>query len=275
MSDITEITQKLDALQYPQLVALEKKMQADGTLPAPNSRNSKAKKAIMQRILSNVKKQRAHVVPIVIPYPPKAPEVPEKPRLPKVVSVPSENDDDDEDLDTLVQKYIRTYTRPQAAAAKKLFTGDVVFPENGYRGEAVRIVGKPFVDKEGKQKFAMEYPIPFSNGDIMLPPWVFEEGLQRGFSMEQLKDVYEQGPFAVLIYPYHIQKQRNALKYNKQGKITSLLTAWGPDLGVGDELFDKDHAYFNDLDGPLMMSDLFPGRPLTNEGGNKKRVTKK
>jgi hypothetical protein len=128
--------------------------------------------------------------------------------------------------------------------------GDIIMPTEFYRGDGTFIVG------ENKK---LESPIMFVNGEIMLPPWVFEKGMQNGFTFEQLKAIYDNVySLSLVVYPFALQG--SSLKHLKSGVITSLRT-YEPTSGI-DVSFKKGEDHYDDLSKSLRMSTLFPNATM-------------
>lgn len=233
MSTIEEIKQQLLQLPQQQLLALEKEMKPT------SGRGRNTKEAIISRMVTHLKKQNptSVVQQVTIPAPIEKPSV--AARLPKV------------------WKYDEEKVNPAQFIKKKKTaqSGDIIIPEDGAeRGNGVYIVG---------ENNKMVSPIGFMNGEIMLPPWVLQKGLDRGFTLEQLLPIYKEVISGVIVYPYAYQG--DSLKYNKQNGVISALRVYS-DMGPppdGNFVLNKDHYYYKDLSDKtdLNMKYLFPHVP--------------
>jgi hypothetical protein len=234
----TDLENKLNSLSYDQIKELEGKMIKDKTLQKARKGTSRTKDAIINRIIRSITKGSASADRMInIPIP--EPSVSQKNtvRLPKVWKFESETYIDEYEK---VKKYL-------SSRKGKMQVGDIIMPKQFYRGYGTFIVDE---DK------TLEVPITFLNGEIMLPPWVFENGMKNGFTFEQLRAAYsEADSFSLVVYPYALQG--SSLKYLKNGIIKSLRT-YGPESGEDVIIKKGDGYYYDDLDGSLYMSDLFP-----------------
>ena len=234
----TDLENKLNSLSYDQIKELEGKMIKEKSLEKARKGTSRTKDAIINRIIRSVTKASISADRMInIPIP--EPSVSQKNtvRLPKVWKFESETDTDEYEK---AKKYL-------SSRKGKIQVGDIIMPTVFYRGNGTFIVDE---DK------TLEVPIMFLNGEIMLPPWVFEKGMKDGFTFEQLKEAYSGAySFSLVVYPYAFQG--SSLKYLKNGTIKSLRT-YETESGEDVILKKGDGYYYDDLEYTLSMSDLFP-----------------
>ena len=156
-------------------------------------------------------------------------------RLPKVWTFEVEDDSDDSDEEA--RKYFKKIKG-------HLQTGDIIMPEDGYRGEGTYIVGP---------NKTIESPIELLNGQIILPPWVIQLGMNNGYSFEQVRSVYEDTSFILIVYPMSLQGK--SLKKDKDGRVTSLRAFYT--TGQEEVIYEGDGMYYDDLSDDLYVSTLF------------------
>ena len=256
MSESDSYRSKLELLEYGDLVKFEDTMIKEGLLKLKKN-SKKTKVAIFNRIINYI---NVNIIPhgktINIPEPSGSQQ--NIIRIPKVKFYKSKTDASD-----LYLEAIKFFNKNK----KNMQVGDILEPIDGYRGDGTVLVDEKRNEDTGKIELILRYPIMFQNGEIMLPPWVFEKGMANGFRMEQLKEAYRSADSVSLgVYPYALQNFQDEppiLKFSKsKGIITSLrifTMSFNPNNNYGEDIIlDKKNYYYKDLNSPLLMSELFP-----------------
>ncbi len=106
---------------------------------------------------------------------------------------------------TTLKKTIKKY--------KELWVpGDMICPEDGYRGEDTIII-----DRNNNPSIIMQS----GNGAAYIPPWAVELAILNGFNLAEIIDAYNESSAYYLIYPR--QFQGDYLEIDDKGNISQLL----------------------------------------------------
>jgi len=237
MSNKSEVKAQLEALDYRSLVNLEKKMVVDGIILKKKGVKM-TKVAVIARLMSmsvpNDKTVSQSQLQSQLQSMTLIAAAPAPIRLPKVWEFEADRRffPSDQALQLLKRK-------------RNIQPGDVIMPGDGefYRGDGTLIVGR---DKKP------DYGVECMNGEILLPPWVFEVGMKNGFSFEELRPIYQNTAFSLMIYPKSLQGKHLKVK---DGVITSL-RSYEP-YSEKDVILKKGDEHFDDLDGELLEATLF------------------
>lgn len=138
--------------------------------------------------------------------------------------------------------------------------GDVLCPDDGYRGDGVFIVS---------QDGMLEYPIQMNNGEYGYPAWMIEIGIKHGYTYEAMKKAY-MGTSSFIVLPESMQKK---LKLNKDGRFISY-DIWNTEEEVQQTLDKKEGFLYLKINMPD-YEDVFLAETSSSKSASPKPASPK
>jgi len=144
------------------------------------------------------------------------------------------------------------------ASEKKVQVGDLFIPRNDDNGIAAFIVGR-----NGK----LEFPLMLESGELGVPAWVIELGMEHSYTLKKLLNFYVQMNSCMFcVYPESMQKGHLAVN-KSSGNIEAALAIYVD--SENDIVLSKGNDIFDDLTS-FKYANVFLGTKVNGKSASLK-----